>query len=141
MFTRFVVALFVLVMGFVILGADQPKLRKVSPTPTSPASGKQMFEQYCASCHGKDGKGGGPAVAALKTPPPDLTTMAKRSSGTFPELRVYGTIYGDIELAAHGSKDMPVWGAVFRSMARDGGAATQMRVANLTNHIRDMQTK
>ncbi|HUJ11528.1 MAG TPA: c-type cytochrome, partial [Verrucomicrobiae bacterium] len=28
---------------------------------TSPSSGKEMFMSYCASCHGKDAKGDGPA--------------------------------------------------------------------------------
>jgi mono/diheme cytochrome c family protein len=141
MFNRCVIALVALVVGFAILGADgKPTLKSVPPSQTSPASGKQMFETHCATCHGRDGKGGGPAVAALKTPPPDLTTLAQRSGGKFPELKVYQTIQGDREVTAHGSKDMPVWGSVFSSMSRDQ-AHQQMRLSNLTKYIQSIQSK
>lgn len=139
MLTRVIVVLFALVVAFAILGADQPTIKKVPPSPTSPASGKEMFTTYCAVCHGKDGKGGGPAAAAMKMPPPDLTTLSASNNGKFPELKVYGTIHGDLEHTAHGTKEMPVWGTVFHSMSHDNGAGTQMRVANLTAYIKSLQ--
>lgn len=141
MFTRAIIALFTLVIAFAVLGADQPIIRKVPPRPTSPVSGSEMFNSYCAACHGTDGKGGGPAVAALKTPPPNLTTLSARNNGKFPELRVYQAIRGDLDMPAHGTKDMPVWGVVFNSMSHDNGAGTQMRLANITTYIKDMQAK
>ena len=141
MFTRVVIALVALVVAFAILGADTPTaIKKVQPSRTSPSSGKDMFTTYCAVCHGPDARGGGPAVAALKMPPPDLTTMTKRNGGKFPELRVFNTINGDLNMPAHGSKDMPVWGDVFRSMEKDT-AAQQMRVSNLTKYIESLQSK
>ena len=141
MLNRVIVALVALVVSFAILGADnKPTIKKVPPSPTSPASGKQMFETHCATCHGTDGRGGGPAGAALKTPPPDLTTLTHRSGGKFPELKVYQTIHGDVEVAAHGSKDMPVWGNVFSSMSRDE-SQMRMRLANLTKYIESIQSK
>lgn len=140
--TRVVTALVVLVVAFAILGADsKPAFRQVAPSQTSPASGPQMFETYCGVCHGKDARGGGPAARALKTSPPDLTTLASRNGGTFPERRVFQTIEGDSEVAAHGSKEMPVWGNVFQALAKDNGAQKQMRVSNLTNFLRSIQAK
>jgi len=141
MLTRAIVVLFALVVAFATMGAEQPTIKKVTPTPTSPASGKQMFTTYCAVCHGQDGKGGGPAVAALKMPPPDLTTLTAKNNGKFPELRVFRSIQGDVQMAAHGSKDMPVWGEVFQSMSRDNGAGKQMRTSNLTAYVKSLQTK
>lgn len=142
MLTRIICALVALVVAFAVLGADtHPSIKKVPPSPTSPASGKEMFNSYCAVCHGKDAKGGGPAAAALKTPPPDLTQLTARNGAKFPELRVYGAIRGDADTPAHGSKDMPVWGPVFQSMGRDNGASTQMRTANLTAYIKSLQGK
>ena len=143
MFTRVIVALVALVVAFAILGADgQPVLKKVPPSPTSAASGKQMYDNYCAACHGKDGKGGGPAAGALKVAMPDLTQLSARNNGKFPELRVYGSIQGDPDMpAAHGSKDMPIWGDVFQSMNPPGAAATQMRLSNITAYIRSLQAK
>ena len=55
-----------------------------------------MFKQYCASCHGLDAKGHGPAVPALKVPPPDLTSLTKNNHGKFPEPRVFQAIKGDV---------------------------------------------
>lgn len=136
MFTRAMIALVAVVVAFAVLGAD---IKKVAPKDTSPASGKQMFDQYCAVCHGKEGKGDGPAKSALKVPPRDLTKLSAQNGGKFPELRVYGAIHGDVEMAAHGSKDMPVWGTVFQSMSHDSGAGTQMRVSNLTAYIKSLQ--
>jgi len=52
-------------------------VKHVPIAKTSATSGKEMFISYCAVCHGKDGKGAGPAVAALKATPADLTALAK----------------------------------------------------------------
>jgi mono/diheme cytochrome c family protein len=143
MFTRVIIALVALVVAFAILGADTgPEIRKVSPSPTSPVSGKQMFATYCAVCHGADANGSGPAAMALKTPPADLTQLSANNGGRFPELKVAGAILGDTDRpAAHGSQQTPVWGPVFRSLSRDNGADTQMRVANLTAYIKTLQAK
>jgi mono/diheme cytochrome c family protein len=127
-------------LGCGLLGAQTPQVKKTTVTATSPASGKAMFMQYCAACHGQDGKGGGPAAAALKAAPADLTKLSVSNSGKFPETKVVRLIDGSDTLAAHGSRDMPVWGAVFHQM--DGSAATaKLRLANLTGYIQSIQGK
>ena len=98
-----------------------------------------MFRAYCAACHGVDGKGGGPASSALKSVPGDLTQLARRNAGKFPELRVFGAINGDVQVPAHGSKDMPVWGAVFRQMGGSDGSGAKLRIRNLTRYIESLQ--
>src|SRR5271156_2181094 len=89
---------------------DQPQkvIQHATIQPTSAASGKEMYTTYCAVCHGADGKGGGPAASALKTPPADLTTLSKNNGGKFPAMKVTSAIRGDSGLPAHGSKEMPV---------------------------------
>ena len=57
--------------------------------PTSPASAQEMYTAYCAVCHGKDGKGNGPAAEALKVPPPDLTILARKNENNYPYDRVW----------------------------------------------------
>jgi len=54
---------------------------------------------------------------------------------------LYGAIHGDVDVPAHGSKDMPVWGAVFQSIGHDNGTQAQMRIANLTSYIKEIQAK
>jgi mono/diheme cytochrome c family protein len=116
-------------------------IKKVSPQPTSPASGDEMFKTYCAACHGKEGKGDGPAAPALKKSPANLTELTARNGGKFPELRVFNAIQGDPEVVSHGSKDMPVWGSVFSSLARGQDGQVQMRISNLTAYIKSIQVK
>jgi mono/diheme cytochrome c family protein len=78
-----------LVVVFAVSSAAQEtKLKKEPVKVTSPASGREMFVSYCAPCHGQDAKGDGPAAAALKTAPADLTTLAKRNNGKYPDAKV-----------------------------------------------------
>lgn len=118
-----------------------PQIHRVPAAYTDPSSGKEMFNAYCASCHGVDGKGNGPAAAALKVPPTDLTMLAAKNKGEFPAAHVATVIKGDGTVSAHGGKDMPVWGPVFLMMGNHHEAEVQQRVANLTQYIRQMQQK
>jgi len=111
------------------------------PVKQSPAnSGSDMYKQYCASCHGLTGKGDGPAAAALKNPPSDITLMARHNSGRFPAMRVQNILEGKESPAAHGSSDMPVWGPILRHLG--GGDQTgSLRIFNLTKHLESMQAR
>jgi mono/diheme cytochrome c family protein len=130
-----------LATGLLVLTAaaqDKPKIKQVPPSRTDPTSGQQMFRAYCAPCHGLLGTGDGPAAAALKNRPANLTELSVRNGGKFPALKVYNTIQGDALVSAHGSKDMPIWGDVFRSMTRNE-AETKMRINNLTRYVESIQ--
>ena len=107
----------------------------------SPAEGRAMFITYCASCHGTSGKGDGPAAAALKAQPPDLTMLSAHSDGKFPERHVYSAIRGDTNVPAHGSAEMPVWGVVFARMSRGNSGEVLMRLSNLVAYIRSIQAR
>ena len=109
--------------------------------PKSRASGKALFANHCASCHGADAKGAGPAAIALKVQPPDLTALAKVNSGKFPYERVRKSITGDGALAAHGSREMPTWGAMFLAMNGVNEKDTERRIADLTDYIKSLQKK
>jgi mono/diheme cytochrome c family protein len=114
--------------------------REAAPM-TSPASGKEMFVSYCASCHGKDAKGDGPAANALKQLPADLTTLAKRNGGKYPTDRVTTILRGQAKLMAHGDQEMPVWGPVFWRMSQGREEQVQMRIANLNRYLESLQEK
>jgi mono/diheme cytochrome c family protein len=75
--------------------------------------GRESYMQYCASCHGADGVGGGAVAPALKTPPPDLTKIADRKGGRFSEKEVASLIDGRDMPPVHGTREMPVWGKRF----------------------------
>jgi mono/diheme cytochrome c family protein len=115
---------------------------KREPAPmTSPASGKEMFMSYCASCHGKDAKGDGPAAAALKQAPADLTMLAKRNGGKYPSDLVTSVLRGQAKLAAHGDQEMPVWGPVFWKMSGGKEEQVTLRIANLNRYVESLQEK
>jgi mono/diheme cytochrome c family protein len=100
-----------------------------------------MFKAYCASCHGEDAKGDGPAATALKQAPIDLTALAKTNGGKYPALRVTSVLRGQATLAAHGSQEMPVWGAVFWKMSGGHEGEVQQRISNLNRYIESLQVK
>ena len=76
-------------------------------------AGKQDYLRYCATCHGLEGHGDGPVASALAPKPPDLTLIATRRNGAFPMKDLAATIDGREQPAAHGKRDMPVWGERF----------------------------
>lgn len=121
--------------------AQQPKVVNVPARQTPASSGREMFAAYCASCHGRDGKGGGPAAAALKVPATDLTQLSRQNGGKFPARGVAKTISGEAGIPAHGSKEMPVWGPVFMSMSQQHESVARLRLANLTDYIKSLQQK
>ena len=137
-----VVLLCALLITLCLLGvAQEPRVINIPARHTSANSGKQMFEAYCAACHGKEGKGDGPVAAALKAPPADLTVLAKQNNGKFPSMQVSKAITGEAGISAHGSKDMPIWGPVFMSMSHQHESEVHLRVANLAEYIKSLQQK
>jgi mono/diheme cytochrome c family protein len=138
------IAAVVLAMALgVIAQQTQPttQIKHVPVKTTNPASGAEMYVNYCAVCHGKDGRGNGPATPALKVAATDLTTLAQKNGGKYPALHVSSVIRGEGDLPAHGSKDMPVWGPLFWRMSQGHEAEVQQRVANLNEYIESLQTK
>jgi mono/diheme cytochrome c family protein len=114
-------------------GSDVKK-SAIQPTPAN--NGQQMFQSYCSPCHGKDAKGNGPVAKALTKAPADLTRISARNNGTFPEVRVSRFISGEDEVPAHGTRDMPLWGTLFRSL---GDGVGELRVANLKDYLKAIQ--
>lgn len=79
--------------------------------------GRQVYIQYCASCHGKDARGSGPVSPYLKIKAPDLTLLKKKNQGIYPMAKVMSAIDGSRAVRAHGDREMPVWGEIFRKEA------------------------
>jgi mono/diheme cytochrome c family protein len=118
-----------------------PAPRQDSFPPSFVPSGKTMFKQYCAACHGLDAKGHGPARAALKVPAADLTTLAKRHGGEFPYDLVSNILRFGPGVAAHGSSDMPTWGSLFQFIDNYNRASVDKRIQNLCDYLATLQEK
>jgi mono/diheme cytochrome c family protein len=133
-------AVLFLVVSFTRTGAAQDQ--KAAHLPGSnPVSGQHMYKQYCAVCHGIDLKGHGPLATELKSPPPDLTTLAQRHEGKFPDAYVRDVLRNGVKNPAHGDTDMPVWGPLFESIRGTDPALVNIRILNLTVYIKSMQGK
>ena len=135
-FTRFSIAL-VLLVGGIALGRDVVQGQQPGGTPSA-VNGKAMFDTYCTPCHGKEGKGDGPAAPALKTKPADLTGLSARNGGTFPNDKVRRFIEGREAVAGHGTREMPIWGGLFAGLDRDSDMA-RIRIANLADYLKTIQ--
>lgn len=117
--------------------------------------GKRLYDGHCAVCHGKQGKGDGPYAGMGETRVADLTTLSKRNNGAFPFQRVYDIIDGREAVKAHGSREMPIWGAHVLSQEHakmepyagyfdvpyDPEAYVRTRILALTEYVQRLQAK
>jgi mono/diheme cytochrome c family protein len=97
--------------------------------------GRQRYLQYCASCHGLKAKGDGLLAEVLKNAPADLTLLAAKNGGVFPEQAVHRFIDGRNVAPSHGAREMPVWGEQLglevpggQSTARDAYAKSRIQL-------------
>jgi len=108
---------------------------------TSPTSGQQMYENYCAPCHGVDGRGHGPVAPVLKVSPPDLTLLSKKNNGKFPDSHVVTVLQNGVEIPSHGTAAMPVWGPILGKMNMTNPQDRMLRVSNLSRYLETLQVK
>lgn len=133
-------------LGIACTGAAQDKSdqavgKKTAPQTAAIPTGKQMYGQYCASCHGPAGLGDGPVAPVLKTRPADLTTLAKRHNGVFPTQYVEEVLRFGKAPTAHGTSDMPTWGPIFRWLDGKQKSTVEQRIKNLTKYLATLQQK
>jgi len=135
-----------IVLGIALLAAPgrtvlsrQQSRSESTPRKPNVGNGETTFVRYCASCHGKTGKGDGPAAFAMKTPPPDLRTLTKRNEGRFPTGYISALLKFGRNFASHGSTDMPVWGTRFRSLDPVKDPTGQQHIDDVVAYIRSLQ--
>jgi hypothetical protein len=117
------------------------KTIKQEPVKSIPdVAGAATFKEYCTACHGVSGHGNGPAATALKVAPADLTLISKRAGGTFPFASIKSKITGADVIAAHGSRDMPTWGPLFKQ-ADTSNSVAELRLTNLVKYIEEIQAR
>jgi mono/diheme cytochrome c family protein len=126
------------VCGSVAAGAQRPA-EPPRPTLLDSLSGRDSFDRYCASCHGRSGRGDGPVAPEVLTPPADLTTLARRNGGAFPRALIVEYVEGTGRpVPAHGPTSMPVWGSIFRALD-PSDARVRLRIENLVAYIESLQ--
>jgi len=122
--------------------ADQSNAKvTIQVNKTTASNGKQMYVNYCAQCHGVDGKGQGPVAPALKTAPTDLTLLAKLNHGKFPDTHIVSVLEMGADTPSHGSVEMPVWGPILGKMNTTNPQDRLLRVSNLSRYLESIQAK
>ena len=133
---RVVITSCVLLSLSFVLDAAQSKEQKAA---TSLKAGAETYRQCCAVCHGKTGKGDGPAASALKVGPPDLSALARRHDGKFPNAYVSEVLRNGVNAPAHGTAEMPIWGPLFLALDSSFQSQANLRITNLINYIKSLQ--
>jgi mono/diheme cytochrome c family protein len=110
-----------------------------APDAAAAAKGRVTYVRYCVSCHGPQAKGDGPLARDLAIPVPDLTTLAQRNGGKFPQDRVVQVIHAGETVRAHGTADMPAWGDAFKKTKGTGEATVEAAIRNLSQYLRTLQ--
>lgn len=139
MVKRFFFFVFVAALPATIVSAQSSMS---NPIPAN--DGKQMFVSYCAPCHGVDGRGHGPTAAALKSPPADLSQLAKNNHGVYPAAHVMAVMDFGAAVPAHGTEEMPIWGPLLERVGHPTTSSPTnraMRIDSLVKYIETLQTK
>jgi len=116
----------------------------VIPVSSAPANnGKQMYVNLCAPCHGADGKGNGPAAAALKKQPADLAALSRNHGGKFPSTHIVSVLEFGAANPSHGMAEMPSWGPMLGSVdtATNDANVRALRIRNLSRYLQSLQEK
>lgn len=113
--------------------------------PERQVSGRALYADYCASCHGATGRGDGPAAARLGKAPADLSLLSAGNGGTFPKVHVMSVIDGYTRRGDRASV-MPELGPILQEgplvMVDTGDGIMTPTPANLValaNHLESLQ--
>ena len=123
-----------------VIGASTLVSLKAQTSTPLPYSGEGDYQVFCSSCHGTTGKGDGVLANSLKKHPPDLTRLAGRNGGVFPQERVVKVVDG--RHSGHGDSDMPAWAEVLaKSTESLGEQNATARIKLLVEYLQTLQVK
>jgi len=121
------------------------KVVVVPARSTDDLDGAALFEAYCASCHGADLKGYGPAGRLTRVPPIDLTVCAAgHTTQRDRALHIVASL-GEVHSVPstrsmdETTLDMPDWLPLFKAMSHMSHAEAALRIANVSNYIASLQ--
>jgi mono/diheme cytochrome c family protein len=123
-------------------GAEPAEGAAAGGQPLLAELGAGLYREHCAACHGPLGRGDGPAASSLRVPPADLTLIAVRRGGAFPDADVAAFIDGRFELGAHGTREMPIWGRRLAepiAAGTEGDEVARGRIQILVEYLKTIQ--
>ena len=127
-------------LGFVLIAVVLPQAQQQTRDRAQVESGRELYQTYCASCHGVSGRGNGPAAEELRRRPSDLTQFAKQNGGVFNDARLQRIVDGRT-VKAHGTMEMPVWGDAFKWRLGLPEEAIKTRIEAIVRYVESIQER
>ncbi len=124
--------------------ADTARAADESPDAMELHLGQQQFSRYCSTCHGPGAEGDGVASSLFKKTPPNLTLLSQRNDGVFPEEKVLAVVKGESPIAAHGEREMPVWGEILdlpNETTVETETISDSKLTSVVYYLRSVQKK
>lgn len=118
-------------------GQEQTSTATPPATASDVPNGRDLYIGHCAICHGPDGRGQGPLAEAMKIVPADLTQIAAKHEGTFPDAKISDVIRNGGAVLGHGSRAMLPWGLYFSE--RHKPAVGKARIKALVEYLKSLQ--
>lgn len=131
------------VLAALAAGSSAAPQKLAETEKSAQASGAKFYRENCAVCHGNDGKGNGPppSSSSFTASPPDLTTLARRHDGKFPDAYVESVLRNGVSLPDHGTAEMPAWGTILKATTKSDEAKIAQRIKNLIEYLKSIQEK
>ena len=118
----------------------QPEVVRVDKWLLLQSSGAELYGELCASCHGAEGKGNGPAARSLAVYPPPLDHLEKdgvaESHWTYVVLAPCEDVH---HWGPDGTKTMPCWQRIFRQALGGTDAGPMLVSAKLETYLKGIQ--
>ena len=129
-------------LSIVAAAAGRPAAAEQAEKPLLAISGERLYVNHCAVCHGKSARGDGPFGGILRVAPADLTTIAARNGGTFPDEQIASFVDGRLVPPAHGTRQMPIWGRWLGAPVVEGtepDEATRGEILAIVQYLKTLQ--
>jgi mono/diheme cytochrome c family protein len=124
-----------------LFASDSKSNVTIQTTKVSAVDGKAMYGNYCAPCHGVDGKGNGPMSSSLKRTPTNLTLLSKNNHGVYPESHVVGVLGHGATASGHNKSGMPEWAETLGNIDQNNKLDVPLRISNLSKYLQTIQAK
>ena len=116
-----------------VAAADPPGIKWVSAPRVNSVDGGEVYDAYCAVCHGPTGRGNGAAARFLDAPVPSLSQIADRDGSFDPRHVKNHVICRSGEQAR-----MADWKSIFKNNYAEEGIA-EVALFNVVEHLEHLQ--
>lgn len=132
--------LFILFFGAVYIVSCGESTAKNNETAI--AEGADLYQSYCAICHGEKADGKSNMAASLGARPLDLTEIAKRRGGDFPKKSIAKIISGAENVPGHftGNDAMPAWwDAIKKGEGLENSNEVKAKIGHIVDYLETIQ--